>query len=152
MDSPLLREYCAGIHPLTLVRDPLPMNIVDQIIQQLGVSKEQAEGGLGLIVKLAKEKLGADFSQVSNVIPEANHLVNTAPAEEGKSALGGLLGALAEKVGLGDLGSLADLAASFQKLGLDMDKLQAFVKTVLAFVESKGGTVVKDLLNKVLTK
>jgi len=128
------------------------MNIVDQIIQQLGVSKEQAESGLGLILKVAKDKLGADFSQVSNVIPEANHLVNTAPADEEKSALGGLFGALAEKAGLGGLWKLAELASKFQKLGLDMDKLQAFVKTVLAFVESKGGTVVKDLLNKVLTK
>lgn len=126
------------------------MNIVEQITQQLGVTKEQAESGLGLILKLVKEKLGADFSQVCNVIPEANHLVNAAPAEE--SVAGGLFGALAEKIGLGGLGNLAELAASFQKLGLDMDKLQGFVKTVLAFVESKGGTVVKDLLNKVLTK
>lgn len=127
------------------------MNLVEQTIQKLGVSKEQAEAGLGLILKLAKEKLGTDFSQVSNVIPEANHLVNAAPSEE-KSAGGGLLGMLVDKVGLGGLGKLADLAASFQKLGLDMDKLQEFVKTILAFVESKGGTVVKDLLNKVLTK
>lgn len=127
------------------------MNLVEQIIQKLGVSKEQAEAGLGLILKLAKDKLGADFSQVSNVIPEANHLVDTAPSEE-KSAGGGLLGTLVDKVGLGGLGKLADLAVSFQKLGLDMDKLQEFVKTILAFVESKGGTVVKDLLNKVLTK
>ena len=127
------------------------MNIVEQVIQQLGVSKEQAEAGVGLILKLAKEKLGTDFSQVSNVIPEANHLVDAAPAEE-KSAGGGLLGMLVEKVGLGGLGKLTELVASFQKLGLDMDKLQAFVKTILAFVESKGGAVVKDLLNKVLTK
>lgn len=127
------------------------MNLVEQIIQQLGVSKEQAEAGLGLILKLAKDKLGADFSQVSNVIPEANNLVDAAPSEE-KSAGGGLLGMLVDKVGLGGLGKLTDLAASFQKLGLDMDKLQEFVKTILAFVESKGGTVVKDLLNKVLAK
>lgn len=127
------------------------MNLVEQIIQKLGVSKEQAEAGLGLILKLAKDKLGADFSQVSNVIPEANHLVDAVPAEE-KSAGGGLLGMLVDKVGFGGLGKLADLAANFQKLGLDMDKLQEFVKTILAFVEMKGGTVVKDLLNKVLTK
>lgn len=128
------------------------MNIVEQVIQQLGVTKEQAESGLGLILKLAKEKLGTDFSQVNNVIPEANQLVNSAPSEEGQPAGGGLFGMLADKVGLGGLGKLADLAASFKKLGLDMDKLQGFVKTVLTFVEAKGGTAVKDLLNKVLAK
>ena len=41
------------------------MSIVDEIMKQVGVSKEQAEGGLGLIFKLAKDKLGVDFSQVS---------------------------------------------------------------------------------------
>lgn len=128
------------------------MNIIEQIIQQLGVSKEQAEGGVGLILKMVKEKLGADFSKVSEVIPESNQLVNQAPVETGSDSIGGLFGAIAGKLGLDSLGKLAGLAEGFQKLGLDMDKLQAFVKTILAFVESKGGTVVKDLLNKVLAK
>ncbi len=130
------------------------MSIVDEIMKQVGVSKEQAEGGLGLILKLAKDKLGADFSQVSNVIPDANHLVTNAPgddaAAEGGGGLMGMLGGLADKVGLGGLGKLAELAAGFQKLGLHADSVQSFVKVVMTYIESKGGTVVKDLLNKVL--
>ncbi len=55
------------------------MGIVDEMMKQVGVSKEQAEGGLGLIFKLAKDKLGADFSQVSNVVPDANTLIGKAP-------------------------------------------------------------------------
>ena len=69
------------------------MSIVDEIMKQVGVSKEQAEGGLGLIFKLAKDKLGADFSQVSSVVPEANGLIGKAPAEE-QEAGGGLMGML----------------------------------------------------------
>ena len=130
------------------------MSLVDDIMKQVGVSQDQAEGGLGLIFKLAKEKLGADFSQVSNVVPDANHLINKAPADDQEAAadggLMGILGGLAGKLGLGDLGKLAELAAGFKKLGLDLDSVQKFVKVVMTFVESKGGTVVKDLLNKVL--
>ena len=128
------------------------MNIVDEIMKQVGVSQEQAEGGLGLIFKLAKDKLGADFTQVSNVVPEANGLIGKAPAEEQEAGGGlmGMLGGIADKLGLGDLGKLAELAAQFKKLGLDMETVQKFVKVVMTFVESKGGTVVKDLLNKVL--
>ncbi len=128
------------------------MSIVDEIMKQVGVSKEQAEGGLGLIFKLAKDKLGADFSQVSSVVPEANGLIGKAPAEEQEAGGGlmGMLGGMASKMGLGDLGKLAELAAQFKKLGLDMETVQKYVKVVMAFVESKGGTVVKDLLNKVL--
>ena len=63
----------------------------------------------------------------------------------------GMLGGMASKMGLGDIGKLAELAAQFKKLGLDMETVQKYVKVVMTFVESKGGTVVKDLLNKVLT-
>lgn len=128
------------------------MSIVDEIMKQVGVSKEQAEGGLGLLFKLAKEKLGEEFTQVSTVVPEANGLISKAPAEDQEEGGGlmGMLGGLAGKMGLGDLGKLAELAAQFKKLGLDMETVQKFVKVVMAFVESKGGTVVKDLLNKVL--
>ncbi len=128
------------------------MSIVDEIISQLGVSKEQAEGGLGLIFKLAKEKLGAEFTEVSKVVPEANGLIGKAPADEPEEGGGlmGMLGGMAGKLGLGDLGKLAELAAQFKKLGLDMATVQKFVKVVMTFVESKGGTVVKDLLNNVL--
>ena len=96
--------------------------------------------------------MGVDFSQVSQVVPDANTLIGKAPAED-KDAGGGLmgmLGGMASKMGLGDIGKLAELAAQFKKLGLDMETVQKFVKVVMTFVESKGGTVVKDLLNKVL--
>ncbi len=129
------------------------MSIVDEIMKQVGVSREQAEGGLGLIFKLAKDKLGVDFSQVSQVVPDANTLIGKAPAEDQDAGGGlmGMLGGMASQMGLGDLGKLAELAAQFKKLGLDLETVQKFVKVVLTFVESKGGTVVKDLLNKVLT-
>ena len=129
------------------------MSIVDEIMKQVGVSKDQAEGGLGLIFKMAKEKLGSQFSEVSNVVPDANHLIGKAPADDAEAEGGGLmgmLGGLAGKLGLGDMGKLAELAAGFKKLGLSVDMVQKFVKVVMTFIESKGGTVVKDLLNKLL--
>ena len=86
-------------------------------------------------------------------MPDANTLIGKAPAEDQDAGGGllGMLGGMASKMGLGDLGKLAELAAQFKKLGLDLETVQKFVKVVLTFVESKGGTVVKDLLNKVLT-
>lgn len=62
-----------------------------------------------------------------------------------------MLGGLANKLGVGDLDKMVKLAAGFKKLGLDMESVQKFVKVVMTLIESKGGTVVKDLLNKVLT-
>lgn len=128
------------------------MSIVDDVINQLGVTREQAEAGLGLIFKMVKEKLGPEFSQVSQLVPDANQLINKAPTEG--AAGGGLmdvLGGIAEKLGVSGLGKLVELVDGFKKLGLDAETLQKYVKVVLEFIESKGGTAVKDLLNQVLT-
>ena len=132
------------------------MNIVEDIMKQLGVTQEQAEGGLGLIFKMAQEKLGPEFSQVAQVIPNVNQLIGQAPSEEGGDEAGGgglmgMLGGLADKLGVGGLGKLVELVSGFKKLGLDAETLQKYVKVVLAFIESKGGSAVKELLNKVLT-
>ena len=46
------------------------MELVQLITENLGVDQGQAEGGLGLILKHAKEKLAAgDFSKVADLIP-----------------------------------------------------------------------------------
>ncbi len=131
------------------------MSIVEDIMKQVGVTQDQAEGGLGLIFKLAKEKLGPEFSQVAQVVPNVNQLIGKAPADEaaGEEAGGGLmgmLGGIADKLGVGGLGKLVELVAGFKKLGLDAETLQKYVKVVMTFIESKGGAAVKDLLNKVL--
>jgi hypothetical protein len=131
------------------------MSIIEDIMQQLGVTQEQAEGGLGLIFKLAQEKLGAEFSQVAQFVPNVNQLIDKAPSEGGAEGAGGglmgILGGLAGKLGVDGLGKLVELVNGFQKLGLDAETVQKYVKVVLAFIESKGGVAVKDLLNKVLT-
>lgn len=62
-----------------------------------------------------------------------------------------VLGGIAEKLGVSGLGKLVELVDGFKKLGLDAETLQKYVKVVLQFIESKGGTAVKDLLNQVLT-
>ena len=131
------------------------MSIVDDVINQLGVTREQAEAGLGLIFKMVKEKLGPEFSQVTELVPNVNQLINKAPAEGAAEGAGGglmdVLGGIAEKLGVSGLGKLVELADGFKKLGLDAETLQKYVKVVLAFMESKGGVAVKELLNKVLT-
>ena len=69
------------------------------------------------------------------------YMAGTSETMLGK-ALGGL--------GLGNLGALGSLAGAFQGLGLDADKIMGFVKSILGFVESKGGAGAKEIVEKVL--
>lgn len=126
------------------------MELINQLVNSLGISEEQAGGGAGLIFNFAKEKLGGDFSQITNSIPEVTNLMDKAPKENG--GLGGMLGGITSSLGgsLGDAGDLMSLAGGFSKLNLDSDLIGKFVPIILSFVQGKGGDAVKNLLAGVL--
>ena len=125
------------------------MELTDLLAKNLGVSETQAQGGAGLLFRLAKEKLGAaDFSKVSAAVPGIDTLMNTAPASGG-GAPGGLGKLVSGLFGAkGGASSLAGLAGGFSKLGLDAGMIGKFVPIILSFVRSKGGEGPKALLEK----
>lgn len=126
------------------------MELINQLVQQLGIDEGQAKGGAGLLLKMAKDKLGAgDFGKVADAVPGIDSLIQSAPEEGGLgSTLGGLSSALGG--GAGSLGSLASLAGGFSKLNLDSGMVGKFIPIILSFVQSQGGDSVKNLLSGVL--
>lgn len=126
------------------------MELVQDLVKNLGVGEDAAKGGAGLIFKLAKEKLGADdFSKVEGSVPGMGDLLKAAPESGG--LLGGL-GNIASGLGgnIGGLGNLASLASGFSKLGLDSGMIGKFIPIILSFVGNKGGAGVQSILEKVL--
>jgi hypothetical protein len=126
------------------------MELIKMLTDQLGVSEDQAKGGAGLLVKLAKDKLSGDeFSEITNSIPGLDGLTSSAPKSGG---IAGALGGLASSFGggAGSLGNIASLAGGFKKLGLNADMVSKFIPIVLSFAQSKGGDTAKNLLSKVL--
>jgi len=154
------------------------MELVDLLVKNLGVDRQQAEGGAGTIFKLAQEQMGSgDFSKLTTAIPDIGELAKSAPQQEGTGgglfgALGGLaggggqssaggggglmdmVGKLASAAGgdsqLGQIGKLAELAGAFEKLGLDPGMVAKFLPIILAFVQKKGGSGMVDLLQGAL--
>ena len=128
------------------------MELIDLLTNNLRVQEDQAKGGVGLLFNLAKEKLGdSDFSEVAQHVPGINELIGSAPKSGG---LGSALGGLASSIGgdVSKLGNIASLASGFSELGLDSSMIGKFIPIILSFVESKGGSGVKGLLEKVLEK
>ena len=125
------------------------MELIDMLTSSLGIKEDAAKGGTGLLMNLAKDKLGAgDFGQIANVIPGVDDLIKTAP--EADTGIMGTLGKMASGMGgnMGQLGTLASLAGGFSKLGLDADMIGKFVPIILSFVQQKGGKNLGDLLAK----
>ena len=126
------------------------MEIIERLTEQLGISREQARGGAGLLFKLAKEHLGpGDYSQITTKTPGIENLVESAP---GSGMLGSAINGLAATLGGGSsgTGNLAGLAAGFSKLGLDTGMIGKFIPVILSFIEAKSGDGAKKKLADVL--
>ena len=120
------------------------LELVKQLVTQLGVTETQAKGGAGLLLKMAQSQLGADFSQVSSAVPWVNDLIAAAPQAGGAAKLaGGLLGAIGG--GKGAAG-LASLASGFGQLKLEAGTAAKFAPIVLDVVKNQAGPAIQGLL------
>ena len=129
------------------------MELINQLVSNLGVSEEQAKGGAGMLFKLAQDKLsGGEFAQITDNVSGVDDMLSAAPADAG----GGLMGAVGGLIssvggGSGNLGALASLAGGFDKLGMDSGMIGKFVPVVLDFVRNQGGDAAGNLLAGVLS-
>lgn len=125
------------------------MELLEQLTRNLGINEDQAEGGAGLLFKLAKDKLGqGDFGKVSEALPGIDSLIQSAP---GGGGLGAAIGGIASALGGGEkLAGLANLAGGFSKLNMDSGMIGKFIPIILSFAQSKGGDIVKNLLSGAL--
>ena len=129
------------------------MDLINQLVSNLGISEEQAKGGAGMLFKLAQDKLSGDeFAQIADKVSGIDDMMSAAPDAAG-GGLMGTVGGLMSKMGAGsgDLGALASIASGFEKLDLDSGMIGRFVPMVLDFVRSQGGDSVGDLLKGVLS-
>ena len=128
----------ALIHTMEAIcKRGVEMELIELLTDQLGINQSQAQGGAGLLLKLAKDKLDiADFSQISQYIPSADHLVEKAP----KCGTMGLAS-----------GDLAGLAVGFSKLSLASDMVGKFVRIIVSASPEERRDDIKGLIFKMLT-
>jgi hypothetical protein len=128
--------------------------LVNTLVQQLGITPEQAAGGAGSIFSMVKQGMNStDFAKVSNAVPGMDQLLAAAPSQAAPSSgMTGLMGLAASALGRsgGSLGNLASLAGSFQSLGLNSGMISQFIPVILQAVQSQGGSTSRDMLQNAL--
>jgi Protein of unknown function VcgC/VcgE (DUF2780) len=113
------------------------VSITDVLGKTLGVSGDQASGGVGSILSLAQNKLPAsDYSKVSDAVPGADKYVQKAKD----------LGAVPSE----GIKEKSGLDAAYEKLGISPDVAKKFTPAVVDFVGKAGGSEVGSLLGSVL--
>ena len=119
-------------------------DLTSMLMDQIGVTKEQADGGTGSILNYAKGALsGSDYSTLANAIPNASSLLSSAPSTSG--GLGGLASSLG---GDSSVSSLATLASQFSSLGLNADMIQKFTPIILDYLKGSGAKDAMSILSK----
>lgn len=113
---------------LKAVKDPL----IGMLTSKLGITDNQAKGGMGSMFSLAKEKLSpANFSTLTTAVPTATGYMDTAKQ----------LGAVA-----GPLNNMTGLNNAFAKLGISPEIAKQFVPLVTDYIGKLGGAGVQSLL------
>jgi Protein of unknown function VcgC/VcgE (DUF2780) len=126
------------------------MDLITQLVDALGITGKQAEGGVGALFNNAKENLSTeDFNKASDAVPGVDKYMAEAPSTGSDGGAGGLL----KSSGLSSLGGsaskiggMAGLADSFSKLGMNTETMAKFIPIVTDFMESEAGSGVAGLL------
>ncbi|WNB74627.1 DUF2780 domain-containing protein [Methylomonas koyamae] len=129
------------------------LSLINILVGQLGISPQQALGGVGSIFSVAQQRMNpGDFSQLSGSVPGMDRYLSSAPQLPANGANAGLLGAAGSLLGGQNnaLGSLAALAGSFQNLGMNPSMVGQFVPVVLQYVQNQGGAGAMNLLQSAL--
>jgi len=110
-------------------------DLTSLLTKELGVSENQANGGVGSMLQLAKAKLSAgEFDSIAKVIPGSQKYLDTA-----KKLLGG-----------SDVTDASGLQSAFSKLGMSPDMVNKFKPILTNYVGQLGGPQVKSLLESAL--
>jgi len=125
--------------------------LLGMLTNQLGVTEQQASGGIGALMGVAKQNLpGSDYTQLLGGAPDLSTLAGAAApvAASGSGGLGGLFGSAGSLLGGQNqsLGQLAQITQSFSQLGLSPDMVGKFAKVALDYVQGSGGTALMKLL------
>lgn len=129
-------------------------DLVGLLTQELGVTKQQAEGGTGSLLTFAKSALsGEEFSQVSGALEGIGTLMGSTPKKGDNSAMGALGGIAAAALGGGEKknGAMGSVASDFTILGMDVGMIAKFVPLILQYFQDSDEGDAASLLYGVLS-
>ena len=123
--------------------------LIKRLTKELGITKQQASGGLVALMRAAETHLSReDFAAFVKDVPGAANLLKDAPPPSAISSLAGGLGSLLG--GRKSPGRWAGLAASFTELGIPLDTAKKFGPIVIDYVEHHGGEDLVDRIREAL--
>ena len=136
---------------------PEAAGLLNSLGTTLNVTPEQAVGGTGALLGLAKNKLaGNDYSQLTKSVPGLDQLAGTGALSSlgSLNGLGSVLGNSGKSAdssvlnsALGNVQSMGDVNKAFTALGMDSSMVSQFVPLILQYLgqQGAGGSALQSL-------
>jgi hypothetical protein len=113
--------------------------LTNLLVSRLGVTPQQASGGAGALLQVAKTRMNPDaFAKLSQQIPDVQQLIAAVPALKQQSGALGLAGKLASLSGDNSISNLVTAVSIFKQLGMKPEVIQKFAPVVVDYV--RGNT------------
>jgi hypothetical protein len=126
--------------------------LTNVLVQQLGVTQQQAMGGAGALLQIAKTRMNPEaFAKLSQQVPDVSQLLSAVPALQSQSGLGGLAGKLGGLAGGSSIGTALTAVSIFQQLGMKPETMQKFIPVVVDYVRGNTGDAIAGGLNAALS-
>lgn len=123
------------------------MELILWLINELNVSRKQAEGAAGALLQLAQARLEQkQFTTVADTLPAISDIIGKSPkfdvAEKPR---------ISESLSraLGGLGGLKPLAEPFGKLGLEKTTIRPFAEALNRYIGERNNPAAVALLQQV---
>jgi hypothetical protein len=126
-----------------VVAAPKAAGLLNTLGSELKITPEQAIGGAGAMLGLAKNRLSEpQFSELSKSVPGLDQIAGNS-AIGGLNGLGGLLGGGSDKNALldgllGNVKDTNDLNNAFSALGMDSGMIGQFAPVILQYLGQQG--------------
>jgi hypothetical protein len=127
--------------------------MINALAKNLGVTSQQAEGGLGSLMNYVKGNVSSEkFAELSSSLPGIDQVLNAVPEITNLASEGGLSGLLNKASEYSDkLKNLNAVKQQFEALGLSPEMISGFITQAQAYLDTPMGQEAKKLLTDSLS-
>ena len=146
-DSATTQESIEAVTKSLPTSMPKMADLTAMVTDQLGVSKQTAQGGLGTLMGLAKTSLASTDFDTLGYILEMDTLLKVAPAiSENAKGLSSLMGNAGKYAYA--LQGATQAYSQFQSLGIGTEQIPQYIDLTREFLNSQGGKDAADLFEQ----
>ena len=121
--------------------------LLNNVTSNLGVTNEQAKGGMAALMNYAKQNISEEqFAMLTQQLPGLDSVMEYLPVVK-EAASGGLGGLMDKAAGYSDkLSQLNNLNKQFESLGLNTDMIKGYASQATQYLDTPEGQDAKKLL------